>query len=312
MSNPKELAAAAKTKGNAAFSKNDYDTALKEFSEAIKHDPTDHVFYSNRSACYANKQMYNEALLDADKCVELKSDWAKGYSRRGVALYGLKRFQEAKTVYEKGLSLESGNQQMKEALEETNRALKNQEKRDSPFAKMFGNDMWAKLAMNPVTKPFLDDPAYVQKMKLLQSNPQLFTSLSNDPKVTQSLGVLLGLPADFGSGAPPSSSSSSSSSSFSSSAPQDEEEEKDDEPTPPENKKPNKKEEKNAADDDVVIEDDEDEDDEDVEMEKVREEKKKPKKEEPKKEEQKKEEPKKEKEEAKKQKKRKTKRKRRK
>jgi len=237
MSNPKELAAAAKTKGNAAFSKNDYDTALKEFSEAIKHDPTDHVFYSNRSACYANKQMYTEALLDADKCVELKSDWAKGYSRRGVALYGLKRFQEAKTVYEKGLSLESGNQQMKEALEETNKMIRNQEKRDSPFAKMFGTDMWAKLAMNPVTKPFLDDPAYVQKMKLLQSNPQLFTSLSNDPKVTQSLGVLLGLPADFGgSGAPPSSSSSSSSS-----APQDEEEEEKDEPAPQENKKPPKK-----------------------------------------------------------------------
>jgi len=201
MSNPKELAAAAKTKGNAAFSKNDYDTAIKEFTEAIKHDPNDHVFYSNRSACYANKQMYNEALVDADKCVSIKGDWAKGYSRRGVALYGLKRFQEAKSVYEKGLSLEPSNQQMKDALDETNKAIKGQERRESPFSKMFGDDMWAKLAMNPVTKPFLDDPAYVQKLKLLQANPQLFSSLSNDPKITQSLGVLLGLPADFGASA---------------------------------------------------------------------------------------------------------------
>jgi len=238
MSNPKELAAAAKTKGNTAFTNRDYDTAIKEFTEAIKHDPTDHVFFSNRSACYANKLMYNEALLDADKCVEIKSDWAKGYSRRGVALYGLKRFQEAKTVYEKGLSLEPANQQFKEALEETNKMIKSQEKRESPFAKMFGDDMWAKLALNPTTKPFLDDPSYVQKMKLLQANPQLFTSLSNDPKVTQSLGVLLGLPSDFGSGGPPPSSSSSSSSS--SSASFDAADEEEEEPKN-ETKKPTKK-----------------------------------------------------------------------
>jgi len=240
MSNPKELAAAAKTKGNAAFTKNDYDAAIKEFTEAIQHDPTDHVFYSNRSACYANKQMYNEALVDAEKCIEIKTDWAKGYSRRGVALYGLKRFQEAKTVYEKGLSLEPANQQMKDALEETNKAIRNQERRESPFSKMFGDDMWAKLAMNPVTKPFLDDPAYVQKLKLLQANPQLFSSFSSDPKITQSLGVLLGLPADFGASASGSGNDGSSSSSSSSSS--DSGDERKAENKRPESKRPDKKE----------------------------------------------------------------------
>jgi stress-induced-phosphoprotein 1 len=43
------------------------------------------VFYSNRSGAYASLEKYQEALEDATKCVELKSDWAKGYVRKGLA-----------------------------------------------------------------------------------------------------------------------------------------------------------------------------------------------------------------------------------
>lgn len=60
------------------------------------------VLCSNRSACYASKERYEEALADANKCVELKPDWAKGYSRKGVALFRLERFEDAKATYEKG------------------------------------------------------------------------------------------------------------------------------------------------------------------------------------------------------------------
>ncbi len=41
----KAAAAAAKARGNAAFTKNDFETAAKEFSTAIENDPTDHVFF---------------------------------------------------------------------------------------------------------------------------------------------------------------------------------------------------------------------------------------------------------------------------
>lgn len=67
----------AKNKGNDAFSKKNYDEAVKHFTDAINLDPNNHVLYSNRSASYSSLNKYNEALKDAEKTIELKSDWAK-------------------------------------------------------------------------------------------------------------------------------------------------------------------------------------------------------------------------------------------
>jgi len=43
----------------------------------------------------------------------LAPTWAKGYSRKGAALYALARFEEAKIAYEEASKLEPGNQTFK-------------------------------------------------------------------------------------------------------------------------------------------------------------------------------------------------------
>lgn len=55
------------------------------FGKAIECNPNDHVLYSNRSGAYASLKNYEKAFEDANKCVELKSDWPKGYIRKGLA-----------------------------------------------------------------------------------------------------------------------------------------------------------------------------------------------------------------------------------
>jgi stress-induced-phosphoprotein 1 len=52
-------------------------------------NPNDHVYFSNRSGAYASLNQYEEALSDANKCVEIKPDWAKGYGRKGLAEFKL-------------------------------------------------------------------------------------------------------------------------------------------------------------------------------------------------------------------------------
>jgi tetratricopeptide (TPR) repeat protein len=46
-------------------------------ADAINIDPKNHVLYSNRSAAYASLKKYKEALEDAEKCIDIKPDWAK-------------------------------------------------------------------------------------------------------------------------------------------------------------------------------------------------------------------------------------------
>lgn len=94
-----------KDKGNAALAANNFEEAIKIYSEAIKLDEKNHVLYSNRSAAYAKAYKYDLALRDAEKTVEVKPDWPKGYSRKGTALAYLGRLDDAIATYEKGLQV---------------------------------------------------------------------------------------------------------------------------------------------------------------------------------------------------------------
>ena len=108
--------------GNAAFSAKDYPTAIKHFSSAIEADPNDHVFYSNRSACYACLEQYDKALDDAKICVNLKPDWIRGYTRKGLAECYLKNYEEAKATYTKALEIEPDNSAILDSLKLTEEA----------------------------------------------------------------------------------------------------------------------------------------------------------------------------------------------
>ncbi len=111
-----ELAKEFKDLGNAEFTAKNFPVAIEHFTKAIEADPTDHVFYSNRSACYASLEQYEEALGDATKCVELKPDWVRGYTRKGLAEFYLGKLEDAEATYNTGLELEPENAVLKEGL----------------------------------------------------------------------------------------------------------------------------------------------------------------------------------------------------
>ena len=61
-----------------------------------------------------NAQNISQPIIsDGEKAIELAPTWAKGYSRKGAALYALARFEEAKIAYEEASKLEPGNQTFK-------------------------------------------------------------------------------------------------------------------------------------------------------------------------------------------------------
>ncbi len=44
--------------------------------------PSDHLLVSNRSYAYASLDKFKEALLDAERAVQLRPDWAKVIRRK--------------------------------------------------------------------------------------------------------------------------------------------------------------------------------------------------------------------------------------
>jgi stress-induced-phosphoprotein 1 len=94
-----------------------------KFTEAIAIEPTNHILYSNRSAAYASKKDYENALKDAEEVTKIKPDWAKGWGRKGAAMHGLGDLVGAHDAYEEGLKLDPNNAQNKSGLESVNRAI---------------------------------------------------------------------------------------------------------------------------------------------------------------------------------------------
>jgi stress-induced-phosphoprotein 1 len=188
-------AAAAKARGNDAFVKGDFAAAVTAFTEAIEQDPTDAVFYSNRSGAYASLKQFDKALQDANKCVELKPEFIKGYSRQGVAHFGLNQLSEAKAAYETGLKRDAANSTLLEGLKDVE-ARQRAPPRPSGgegLGGMFGPDMFVKLQNDPVTREYLKDPSFVAKITQLQSNPNNLGSMLSDPRLSKALGVILGV-----------------------------------------------------------------------------------------------------------------------
>lgn len=186
----RDLAQAAKDRGNAEFSAKNFTQAIEHFSEAISHDPTDHVFYSNRSACYASLEQYPQALEDAKKCVELKPDWVRGYTRKGLAETYLGLYGDAVQTYTKALEIEPGNEQLRQGL--TN-AQQKQSESSNPFSQFFTGENLAKLMAHPKTRGFFSQPDFVNLLKLVQQHPQMMQGLMNDQRVMTCLGVLMGI-----------------------------------------------------------------------------------------------------------------------
>ena len=197
----------ASTKAKEAFSKKDYPTAIKFYTEAISYDPTDHLMFSNRSACYASIEHYEDALEDAAKCVELKPAFARGYGRKGLAEFYLKKYTDAEKSYTKGLELEPNNDQFKEGLARAKEYTKGPQGFEGGAGAgagagpegMFGNaqEILKKLLNDPVTKEYFKDKDFVTKLQMCQTNPQLLFNLMNsDPRFMKVFNVITGISMD--------------------------------------------------------------------------------------------------------------------
>lgn len=187
-------AADFKAEGNKALGEKRFDDAIASYTAAIELDGTDHTFWSNRSAAYLSKGDAENALKDAESCIGVKGDWAKGYVRKGAALHKLMQYEDAIEAYEAGLKVAPDDAGLKSGLADVQKAASSRGPGGGgpggPNG-LFGPQMLAKLAGHPKFGPKLADPAFQAKLKMLQTNPN---AILQDPEMMEVLQAVLSIP----------------------------------------------------------------------------------------------------------------------
>jgi stress-induced-phosphoprotein 1 len=145
----------------------------------------------NRSACYASLKNYKQAIIDADKTIELKQDWPKGYSRKGAALHGLGDYREAAEAYKKGLEVDPNNALLKKSLEDVEKAMESDTL--NGLGNIFGPDVFTKMASNPRLSPFLAQPDICAMLSDCQKDPKNMSKYMQDQRMMQIMLGLMGL-----------------------------------------------------------------------------------------------------------------------
>lgn len=97
-------AARHKEEGNTAFREKRFGDAVDSFSRASALEPTNWVYFSNRSAAYLALERFDDALSDAKRTIELNSEFAKGYVRLAQACERLQMFTEATEAWKKAVA----------------------------------------------------------------------------------------------------------------------------------------------------------------------------------------------------------------
>ncbi|KAL7620883.1 Hsp90 cochaperone [Parahypoxylon ruwenzoriense] len=189
-----------KALGNKAIADKNFDEAIAAFTKAISIDPKNHVLHSNRSAAYASKKDWANALEDAKKTTEIKPDWPRGWGRMGAALHGSGDLIGASEAYSEGLKHDPNNAGLKSSLDSVRRAMNQEPDADRDvdptggIGKMFNDPtLLQKLMNNPKTSGYFADPSFIAKIQAIQKNPQNTQELFSDPRMIQVLGVLMGV-----------------------------------------------------------------------------------------------------------------------
>ncbi|XP_057709578.1 tetratricopeptide repeat protein 31-like [Corythoichthys intestinalis] len=85
-----------------------YQLAVDCFTQAIQFNPTEFKLFGNRSLCLDKLNEYEKALADAELSLGMCPGWSKGLYRKGRALAGLKRYDEAVEAFQEVLKQDSG------------------------------------------------------------------------------------------------------------------------------------------------------------------------------------------------------------
>lgn len=199
-----------KSEGNAAMGRKEYDAAIDLYTRALALAPSNPIYLSNRAAAYSASGQHAKAAADAELAVNVDPQYARAWSRLGLARYELGDAKGAVEAYEKGIEAEGngGSDAMKRGLETSQRKVEEMKRAESAppaeeidtasggsrgapggmpdlssLAGMFGGGAGG--GGMPDLSSLMSNPMFSSVAQNLMSNPDMLNNLMSNPRVRQ-------------------------------------------------------------------------------------------------------------------------------
>jgi len=207
----KKAAEELKVKGNSAMSQRKYPEAIDYYTQALNVVPSNPIYLSNRAAAYSASSLHERAKADAQSAIDADPAYSKGWSRLGLAKFALGDAKGSMEAYEKGIAAEGkgGSDAMRKGYETAKRRVEEDEaanspmddvsSRDNPFGGAGGGGMPDLSSLAGMfgggggggaggmggmggLEGIMNNPMFASMAQKLMSDPQMMSSLMNNPK----------------------------------------------------------------------------------------------------------------------------------
>ncbi|XP_026333326.1 serine/threonine-protein phosphatase 5 [Hyposmocoma kahamanoa] len=119
-----EAAEKLKNEANELFKKQNYNGAIELYTQAIKKNWKNAVYFANRSISNLRLENFGYALSDASKAIELDKTYTKAYYRRAAAHMSLGKYKLALKDFEYVTKVRPNDQDAKLKYSECNKIVK--------------------------------------------------------------------------------------------------------------------------------------------------------------------------------------------
>ena len=104
-------------RGMAWFSRNNHRQAIRDFSQAIRFDPTNDRNFANRALCYRVMKRFEKALADFETALELNPSRPDNYLGRAQTFHDLQQYDLVRKDCERILEINPGYTPARELLD---------------------------------------------------------------------------------------------------------------------------------------------------------------------------------------------------
>lgn len=187
-----EKAEEARLEGKEFFTKADWPSAVKAYTEMIKRAPQDARGYSNRAAALAKLMSFPEAIADCDRAIEKDPNFIRAYLRKAGAQIAVKEFaaaiQTLDAVRTKDSELNNGAnaREIDQLYAKANsQRFQQEDVNESP------EQTYQRAMKDPEVAAIMQDPVMQSILQQAQQNPAALQEHMQNPDVFRKIQTLI-------------------------------------------------------------------------------------------------------------------------